>query len=241
LARIAVGGFQHETNTFSTTPTTYEDFLHAGGWPGLTRGSAIFAALEGINLPATGFINAANRAKHQLVPLLWCSATPAGRVTKDAFERIAGELCQRLADARPLDGLYLDLHGAMVTEHLADGEGELLRRLRQVTGPAFPIVCSLDFHANISEAMVDRSTAMTAYRSYPHVDMTESGERAATLLERILASRPACQGLAQTAIPHPAHLAMHSHRSGGGVVSRALFHGERRRGGSFLRARISAG
>jgi microcystin degradation protein MlrC len=187
VARIAVGGFQHETNTFSMAPTTYEDFLRVGGWPGLTRGNEIFAALEGINLPAAGFIAAANRAKHDLVPLLWCSATPAGRVTRDAFERIAGELCQRLADARPLDALYLDLHGAMVAEHLADGEGELLRRVRQVCGPALPIVCSLDFHANVTKTMVDGSTAMTAYRSYPHVDMAQTGERTAALLQRILA------------------------------------------------------
>jgi microcystin degradation protein MlrC len=187
VARIGVGGFQHETNTFSTVPTTYEDFARADGWPALVQGSAMYAALEGINLPAFGFIAAANRAGHELVPLLWCSATPAGRVTRDAFERIAGQLCRLLADARPLDALYLDLHGAMVAEHLEDGEGELLRRLQQVAGPALPIVCSLDFHANISEAMVDRSAAMTAYRSYPHVDMRESGERAAALLDRILA------------------------------------------------------
>lgn len=195
MARIAVGGFQHETNTFSATPTSYDDFVRAGGWPGLTRGRAIFAALDRINLPTSGFIAAAGRAKHDLVPLLWCSATPAGRVTKDAFERIAGELCQHLAEARPLDALYLDLHGAMVTEHLADGEGELLRRLRQVVGPALPIVCSLDFHANISPAMVERATAMTAYRSYPHVDMKESGERAAALLGRILARGPPAKAL----------------------------------------------
>jgi microcystin degradation protein MlrC len=195
VARIAVGGFQHETNTFSTTPTTYEDFIRVGGWPGLSRGKEVFAALEGINLPASGFVAAANRAKHELVPLLWCSAAPAGRVTRDTFERIAGELCRRLADARPLDALYLDLHGAMVAEHLADGEGELLGRLRQIAGPELPIVCSLDFHANVSAAMLDRSTAMTAYRSYPHVDMAQSGERAAALLERILARGPLAKAL----------------------------------------------
>ncbi|HXQ42950.1 MAG TPA: M81 family metallopeptidase [Candidatus Udaeobacter sp.] len=195
MARIAVGGFQHETNTFSNVPTTYEDFARADGWPALTEGRAIYAALEGINLPASGFIAAANRARHEPVPLLWCAATPAGRVTRDAFERIAGQLCQLLADARPLDGLYLDLHGAMVAEHLADGEGELLRRLRQVAGPTLPIVCSLDFHANISQAMVENSSAMTAYRSYPHVDMRESGERAAALLDRILVHGPLAKAL----------------------------------------------
>lgn len=186
MARIAIAGFQHETNTFAPAPATYDDFLRAGGWPGLTRGRAIFDAVAGINLPVTGFIDTAKPLGHELVPLLWCSATPSGPVTRDAFERIAGELCDRLAAARPLDALFLDLHGAMVAEHIGDGEGELLERLRRIVGPDLPIVATLDFHANISPAMVAGATAMVAYRSYPHVDMAETGARAMALLERIL-------------------------------------------------------
>ena len=195
MARIAFGGFQHETNTFSTALAAYEDFERAGGWPGLSRGKEIFAAVEGTNLPVAGFIAAATRAKYDLLPLLWCSASPSGRVTRDAYERIAGELCRRLSEALPLDGLFLDLHGAMVAEHLADGEGELLARVRRIVGPDLPIVCSLDFHANITKAMVDRSTAMTAYRSYPHVDMAETGERSAALLDRVIGRGPLAKAL----------------------------------------------
>src|SRR5438552_1089588 len=115
MARIAVGGFQHETNTFSSVPATYQDFFQPGGWPAMARGNAMFEVLAGINLPAAGFIEAAKRKGHELVPLLWCSATPSGPVTEDAYERIAVELAERLIAARPLDALYLDLHGAMVT------------------------------------------------------------------------------------------------------------------------------
>jgi microcystin degradation protein MlrC len=195
VARIAVGGFQHETNTFAPAPATYEDFVAADGWPGLSRGKAIFEAVAGINLPAAGFIETARTMKHNLLPLLWCSATPSGPVTRDAFERIAGELCERLAAARPLDALYLDLHGAMVTEHLEDGEGELLARLRRVVGPDLPIVASLDFHANLTEAMVDGASALVAYRTYPHVDMAENGASAALLLDRILRQGPLAHAL----------------------------------------------
>src|SRR5215831_11343744 len=108
MSRIAIAGFQHETNTFAPVPATWQDFVQADGWPALQRGTAMFDALDGINLPAAGFIAAARRAGDDLVPLLWCSATPSGPVTKDAYERIAGELMERLAASRPIDALYLD-------------------------------------------------------------------------------------------------------------------------------------
>ena len=71
------------------------------GWPGLSRGKALFDAVAGVNIPIAGFIDAAKRAGHDLKPLLWCSATPSGRVTRDAFERISAELLERLAGHRP--------------------------------------------------------------------------------------------------------------------------------------------
>jgi microcystin degradation protein MlrC len=187
LARIAVAGFQHETNTFSPTAATYDDFVQESGWPGLSRGDRIYDAVAGINIPIAGFIEAAKRARHDLRPLLWCSATPSGRVTRDAFERIAGELCERLSAAGPLDALFLDLHGAMVVEHLQDGEGELLARVRRIVGADLPIVVSLDFHANVSPTMVQQATAMLGYRTYPHIDMADTGAQCAGLLDRIMA------------------------------------------------------
>jgi microcystin degradation protein MlrC len=195
VARIAVAGFQHETNTFSPTPATFDDFVRASGWPGLTRGNDVFEAVAGINIPIAGFIEAASARGHDLRPLLWCAATPSGRVTRDAFERIAGELAQRLAQAGPIDALFLDLHGAMVVDHLADGEGELLGRLRHLVGPDLPIVVSLDFHANVSPAMVEHATAMVGYRTYPHIDMAETGAHCAALLDRIMARGPLAKAL----------------------------------------------
>lgn len=186
MARIAVGGFQHETNTFAPSKARYEDFQRAGGWPGLTAGPALFEAVAGINLPIAGFVEEARAAGHEPVPLLWCAATPSAHVEAAAFERISEGLLRRLAEALPVDAVYLDLHGAMVTEHLEDGEGELLRRIRTLVGPRIPIVASLDFHANITAEMVAQSSALVAYRTYPHVDMAETGARAARLLDRRL-------------------------------------------------------
>jgi microcystin degradation protein MlrC len=111
---------------------------------------------------------------------------PSGRTTRDAYERIVGWLLDDLRAALPVDGIFLDLHGAMVTEHLDDGEGELLARLRALLGPGVPIVAALDLHANVSEAMVRHSDALVAYRTYPHVDMAETGARCLPVLERLL-------------------------------------------------------
>ena len=190
MARIAIGGFQHETNTFAPSKASYEDFIEPRGWPGLTRGPHLFEAVAGINLPIAGFIEAARHAGHDLVPLLWCSTTPSAEVERTAYERIAAELCDRIRQAEPLDAIYLDLHGAMVAEHLEDGEGELLQRVRAIIGPALPIVCSLDLHANVTSEMVARATAMIAYRTYPHIDMAETGARCGRLLDRVLRDGP---------------------------------------------------
>lgn len=186
MARIAVGGFQHETNTFAPLKATYRDFEQADGWPGLTEGAAILTAFDGINLPIAGFLNRARAAQHDIVPLLWCSASPSAHVERDAYERIATRLLSLIKGAGSLDGLYLDLHGAMVAEHLEDGEGELLERIRAVIGPDLPIVVSLDLHANITKRMVQHTSVLMVCRTYPHVDLAESGEWSAEVLERLM-------------------------------------------------------
>jgi microcystin degradation protein MlrC len=193
MARIAIGGFQHETNTFAPSRAGYAEFEAGGGWPGLCFGERIFAALEGANIPAQGAIETLAAAGHALVGTAWAAASPSAHVTRDAFERIAGGLLARLAAALPVDGVYLDLHGAMVTEDYDDGEGELLGRVRALVGPRVPLVASLDLHGNVSRAMVEHADVLVAYRTYPHVDMAATGARAARLLAAMLASgeRPA--------------------------------------------------
>ena len=180
--RVLIAGFQHETNTFAPSKTTYQDFLRGGAFPALARGAELLA-MRNVNIPMGGFVGAMDDA--ELVPVLWAGATPAAHVTRDAFESIAGEIVQG-ARAGNIDAIYLDLHGAMVCEHLDDGEGELLTRLRAVVGPRVPIVASLDLHANVTEKMLTCSDALVAYRTYPHVDMAETGARAAFLLRRLM-------------------------------------------------------
>jgi len=193
MARIAIGGMQHETNTFAPSRADYAAFEAGGGWPGVQFGEPLFAAVEGANIPAAGAIEALRAMGHTLVATAWAAASPSARVSNDAFERIVGELISRLKKALPVDGVYLDLHGAMVTEAHDDGEGEILRRVREAIGARVPLVASLDLHGNVTRAMVARADALAGYRTYPHVDMADTGARAARLLDAMLEAgkRPA--------------------------------------------------
>lgn len=188
--RIAIGGVQHETNTFADTRAQFADFVAADAWPGLTRGAGLIEAMRGINLPIAGFIAQAERAGYELRPLSWCAAQPSGPVTRDAFERIAFILLEDLRSHLPVDAVYLDLHGAMVAEHVDDADGELLERVRAVVGDATPVIASLDLHANVSDTMLRAASLMVAYRTYPHVDMAETGARAARALPRLVGRPP---------------------------------------------------
>jgi microcystin degradation protein MlrC len=198
MARFAIGGFQHETNTFAPVKASFRDFEMADGWPGLTRGDAMLTAFDGINLPIAGFIAEAQKRGHDLAPALWCSASPSAEVEAEAYERIVGELLERIGALGKVDGIYLDLHGAMVTEHQEDGEGELLERLRKRVGPDLPIVVSLDLHANVTERMVKLASALVICRTYPHVDLAESGEASAAVLDRLARQGPLFKVLRRT-------------------------------------------
>src|SRR6266446_318634 len=189
MTRIAVGGFLHETNTFAPTKATYDAFVHGGGWPRMEVGGDVLETLRRINVGLAGFIEAAEAEGWELVPTIFAAATPSAHVTEDAFERIAKVMVDGIASAGPLDAVYLDLHGAMVSEHLDDGEGEILARVRKVIGKDLPLVASLDLHANVTPQMVEHADALIAYRTYPHVDMADTGRAAARHLVLLLRTR----------------------------------------------------
>ena len=188
MTRIAVGGFLHETNTFAPTRATYDAFVHGGGWPSMVRGNDVLT-IRNINVGLAGFIDAAEANGWELVPTIFAAATPSAHVTKDAYERIAKVMVDGIASAGPIDAVYLDLHGAMVAEHFDDGEGEILSRVRKVIGKDVPLVVSLDLHANVTPEMVDHADALIAYRTYPHVDMADTGRACARHLALLLKSK----------------------------------------------------
>ena len=191
--KIAVAGFQHETNRFSPVQTSCQDFVQEDGWPGLTQGRKLWDVFLEANIPLGGFLQYAKQ-HFDAVPILWASAEPAGLVHDDAFDQITDMILEGLQAAMPLDGIYLDLHGAMVCQSYEDGEGEFLRRLRNRLGNEIPIAVSLDLHANVTPESVALADVMTIYRTYPHIDMADTGYRAGALLRQIIATgqKPHC-------------------------------------------------
>jgi microcystin degradation protein MlrC len=183
--RIAIGGFLHESHSFAPLPTTWPDFVHPGGFPPFQRPDTLLDALRSTSVPAAGAIAVAESEGITIAPLTWCFANPAGPVQDQAFERIAASILDSLAlalDDGPLDGVYLDLHGAAVVDSFPDAEGELLRRVRAIVGADMPLTISLDPHCNLTPEMVRLVDVCVPFRTYPHVDMKAAGAQAMRLL-----------------------------------------------------------
>ncbi len=179
MATIAIGGIMHESNTFSDTPTDFEAFSH-------TIGDNLLSVWKGTHHEMGGFIQGAEDHNYMAYPTVMASATPAGPVTDAAFDKLTDILVQQLKAIPKLDGLLLALHGAMVVESYPDGDGEVLKRLRDTFGESLPIVVTLDHHANVSQQMVDKSTALIIYKTNPHIDQRQRGLQAAELMMHIL-------------------------------------------------------
>ncbi len=175
--------FAHETNTFSIRKTEYSNFMDRYGYFGedaiKERGDA--------NTELAGFRDVARQQGWKLLHVLSASAEPAGFVVRDAFDRLTNPILAAAREKRgEIDGILLGLHGAMVTDFCEDGEGELLRRLREIVGPKMPIAITLDLHANVTRAMCDLANIIVSYKTYPHIDMREAGRHAGQILHRTM-------------------------------------------------------
>ncbi len=179
MYRIAFGGIMHESNTFNNISTEFDVFSY-------TIGDDIFSVWKDSHHEVGGFIQGLEEQGYTPYSTLMATATPAGPVTDDAFDKLTNMLIQELKAIPNLDGLLLALHGAMVVESFPDADGEVLRRLRKIYGQSFPIVVTLDHHANVSEQMVDQSTALIIYKTNPHIDQRQRGKQSTELMLRIL-------------------------------------------------------
>ncbi len=178
--KFVVAMMMHETNTFSPLATPIESFARTGD---LTGPKAI-AASEGTNTSLGGFIEIARRAGAEFTVPMAASANPSGLVTKAAYAQMTTAIVDEIR--KGCDAVLLALHGAMVAEEYDDGEGELLNRIRKIA-PNVPIAVALDFHTQMTDAMIKGANIITGYRTYPHIDMADTARRAGRTLLRMLA------------------------------------------------------
>ena len=181
--RIGVAYLLQESNTFSPLSTSLDDF-------GITVGPALVERWRGTRTEIAGFLDVLRRPGIETVPLVAGWALTKGRILPDAFAQMKRMLADSLRAAGPLDGLLLACHGSMCAEGEDDTEGALLEVARSVIGPAVPLCLTLDLHANLTRRMAALADAIIGYRTYPHIDMFETGVAAGELLLRTLSGGP---------------------------------------------------
>ena len=178
MHKILVGGVFQETNDFHPNDTVYEDFKIQIGQEMIGDPGAVVAG-------AMGVFN--GRADVEVVPTYSATMGAGGTITEACLERISSELLDSIkAHLENVDGVYLNLHGAMAAEVEKDPEGYLLEQIRELVGPGVPIVPSFDMHGTITRRMLASMDAATILHTYPHIDWFETGERAAKVLLRII-------------------------------------------------------
>ncbi len=180
--RVLLAGLFHETHTFLDGRTALADFA-------VRTGEELFAA-TGDGSPLAGALDVADSAGWVVVPAIDLRAAPGPIVADEVVKRFSAALKAAVhADAaRGLDGVFLVLHGAMVSESLDDVEGEILARVRGAVGPHVPICGVLDLHANMTPAMARHADGLIAYRENPHTDAFAAARRGAELLDRLMRS-----------------------------------------------------
>nr|MBI1231638.1 hypothetical protein [Cytophagales bacterium] len=182
---IGVGGISHESNSFSLQKTDFDAFGADLEMPEVER-KAHFFALENAKTVSSGYIAGAKAEGITLYPALLASARPDGPVTDDAFNKLVGAMIDQLKAGPKLDGILLNLHGAMVVDSYFSGDEEIVRRVRQAFGKGMPIVVNLDFHANITPDLVELSDVVIVYKENPHVDTFERGVQAVNIMAKIV-------------------------------------------------------
>src|SRR5271167_1320079 len=175
--RLLIAMMKHETNTFSPVPTPLARF-------GPLYGEAAVRSYRATGTGLGAYLDLAAREGAEIVLPIAAGASPSGPVEEAAYAEITERICTAAA-AGGFDGIMLDLHGAMVTESLEDGEGEFLKRLRAID-PITPIAVSLDMHANLYDEIIANATVVTGYRTYPHIDTYETAKLAGEILLRAI-------------------------------------------------------
>ena len=170
--RVLIAGLWHETNGFAPMVTDLAAF-RAYQW---AEGVEMVTRYRGTNTEIGGMVAGAERAGLELVPALFAGAIPSGRVTAGALEILIRRIEDTAREAKPLDGVLLALHGAMIADGADEADAEVVRRVRSLVGPEVPIVVTFDLHANLSRALVEAADQLVGYDTFPHTDMSARGD-----------------------------------------------------------------
>jgi microcystin degradation protein MlrC len=178
-ARVGVLLVQQESNSFAIRPSTLDGYT-------ILAGPTTDDRLAGANSEFAGACAEIRRRGGRAEPLLYAHALPAGPLDDDAYGALLVHVDRALRDAPALDGLVVCLHGALATTSNASADAAMLGTIRELTGSRIPIALSLDLHANATPGLVGLADVVTGYHTNPHVDLADTGRRAAALLSAVL-------------------------------------------------------
>ena len=186
--RVATGGLSHESSTFTPVQTTRESYAERF----LLEGDDILRTFAGTNTPIGGFIAGAQAHDFELIPTLFGEPQPSAPTPRPLYDELLGRMLEGIANALPLDGVLLELHGSMAVgdldaaDGLGDAEGHLLAAVRETVGPEVPVVAQLDIHSNVSQQMVAMADVLIGRETFPEIDMAARGRECADVLVRIV-------------------------------------------------------
>jgi microcystin degradation protein MlrC len=200
--RVGIAAFSQESNSFAPAFTRTEDFE-------IRIGRDLVGSYSGTNTELGGFLGSCQERRWAIVPIFSAWATSGGPLSNNCFEDVAGRLCA-LAKTGGIDALLLCLHGAMSAEGYDSADAEVTRRLRNTLGRAVPIVGTHDFHAHVAPTLLEHVDGLIGYRTYPHIDMRQTGRRAASLLDRIIAGARSRHWFLSIPMVTPAHASLTS-------------------------------
>ena len=150
------------------------------------HGDEVFAKFRGTNTPIGGFLEGAEKHDFELIPTIFANAHPSGPTPRGIFDTILDDLLTGITAAGQIDGVLLELHGAMVAEEIDDGEGHILGAVRELVGSEVPILAQLDIHSNVSHRMIEMADVLIGRETYPEIDQAARSRECADVLVRIL-------------------------------------------------------
>jgi len=233
--RIAFGIFSHEANSFCPQPTNMASFQRT--W--LKFGNELLENARGTATEEAGALSVFHAYPNiELVPLLAAKAGSGKEIDAETYLTLRDDLLRRLQAALPVDGVFLVLHGAMMAEGIDDATGDILQRARAIVGADVPIAGTLDLHANVTALMVHSATILVGYHTAPHIDLYETGQRAAQLLVQTANHQiQPTAALVRLPLIVPAENARHTDGPLAGIINRAL---ELERAGAILHGGVFA-
>jgi microcystin degradation protein MlrC len=205
--RVVIFEFKQETNSFSPVACGLQMFRDTY----LIEDAAEFGKAERFDTELYGMIDELKKVGAEVIFSFAARSVSSGPVERTVVDLAIKRLTRVIAESGKVDGIFMSLHGGTQLTDEDDGIGLILAETRKIAGEDVVIAASSDYHANITEQVVKAADIMCGFQTYPHVDMFETGRRAARLgIDLILGRRKACMAFVKLPMIHQAEACLNT-------------------------------